>query len=426
MKIYIKLALKILYYLFLGAGILAMCMFIVFADEARYGYHAGGVIHPLAEQFYATQKIMTIIFVIAAIASFIAVAIKPIKPKVRYIAGAVITVPLMVASITILVIDVRHFNEQIRVSALETVNQNVDLWHYDPFRENTKTVSLPSSETATLRLSDNLPRLDGATAFYPIYSAFVQAVYPIGDYSDYQYDHSDFFSSHHARTASGIVSCTTTPVAYERLINDETDIIFVLGISAEHAELAEEKGVELEFTPIGKEAFVFFVNSNNPVSSLTSEQIRQIYSGEITDWSGLGGKNKPIRAYQRNVGSGSQTAFLEFVGDINLIESASDDIFEAMMGIINHTAYRNHDNAIGYSFRHFATEMAGNDSITLLEIDGIEPTRENIENGTYPLVFDFYAVTRADRTNPNTDKLVEWIQGEQGRYLIEKTGYVAY
>ena len=66
--------------------------------------------------------------------------------------------------------------------------------------------------------------------------------------------------------------------------------------------------------------------------------------------------------------------------------------------------------------------MVVNDQIKLLSINGIEPTLENIENGTYPIASEFFAVTRSD-ADENTLKLLEWIQGEQGQALVEATGY---
>jgi phosphate transport system substrate-binding protein len=412
--------LKILFYVYLVVGMYFMLIFLIIADEARYGWHRGGFVSTHAELFYSVQSFITYSYAIIAALSLITIAIKPIKPKIRYTVSLLITMSLLVTSFVFERLDTRYADEHFRIRNLETVNQSVDLALYRPFSLNTRAVSL--SEESTLRFTDNLPLLDGATAFYPIYAAFAQAVYPPENYSHFTgYDPV----TRQENEASGIVACSTTPVAYERLINSETDIIFVLGISDEHAALAAEKGVELTFTPIGKEAFVFFANAKNPVYSLTCDEIRQIYSGQITNWHDLGGVNEKIRAYQRNIGSGSQTAFLEFVGDIDLIEPASDDIFIEMMGIINHTTYRNHENAIGYSFRYFVTEMAGNNAVRLLAINGISPTLENIENGTYPLIFDFYAVTvkGSDEDNPNISTFIEWILGEQGQYLIKKTGY---
>src|SRR3954449_10156744 len=81
--------------------------------------------------------------------------------------------------------------------------QDVDLSEYRPFAENTKAVSL--NEPSTFKIKDNLPLLDGATALYPVYSAFVQAVYPQKDYP---------------LEESEVVSSQTT-YAFERLLNGE-------------------------------------------------------------------------------------------------------------------------------------------------------------------------------------------------------------
>ncbi len=127
--------------------------------------------------------------------------------------------------------------------------------------------------------------------------------------------------------------------------------------------------------------------------------------------------------FQRDKGSGSQSALERLMAGRELIKAPEEDVIDVMSGIITRTAdYRNYKNAIGYSFRFYSTEMAGNEQIKLLSINGVAPTGENIENGTYPIASEFYAVTRTD-AGENTIRLLEWIQGEQGQSLIEKTGY---
>ncbi len=98
------------------------------------------------------------------------------------------------------------------------------------------------------------------------------------------------------------------------LIDGKADIIFCAKPSEDQIKKAEEKGLTFNMTPIGKEAFVFFVNKRNPISNLEAEQIRGIYSGRIINWSLLGGKNLPIKVYQRPQNSGSQT-MLESISD---------------------------------------------------------------------------------------------------------------
>ena len=76
------------------------------------------------------------------------------------------------------------------------------------------------------------------------------------------------------------------------LINGRVDIIFALAPSEQQLAEAKRLGKELKLTPIGKEAFVFFVNEKNPVKSLTADEIKGIYSGEITNWKEVGGKRR--------------------------------------------------------------------------------------------------------------------------------------
>ena len=283
----------------------------------------------------------------------------------------------------------------------------VDLTAYMPFAADTKAAR--TDQPSTLRLTDSLPRLDGATALYPIYAAFAQAVYPEKEYDPWR---------------DSEVMCSTTADAYEALVEGRADIIFVLQPSEEQLQYAETGGVEMVFTPIGREAFVFFVNAKNPVSGLSVGLLQDIYSGRITNWQEVGGKNWKIRAFQRETGSGSQTAFLEFMQGSEIMEPPQNDVVHGMGGIIERTAsYANYPNAIGYTFRFYAESMVGNDGIKLLAIEGIYPERETIGSGQYPLTSYFYAVTRASETNPNVARVIEWICSDQGQELVEKTGY---
>lgn len=291
-------------------------------------------------------------------------------------------------------------------NSIPTVSeQDFDLRAYQPYQENTKAQSL--GQPATLKLDSNLPRLDGATALYPLYSAFVQAVYPEKEYD--LHDHQ--------------VRASTTPEAYEYLLDGTADMIFVAGPSTQQLAIAKEKGVEMKLTPIGREAFVFFVHADNPVKGLTTEQIQGIYSGAITNWQEVGGKNEPIRAFQRPENSGSQTALEKFMGNKPIMEPPNENRVSGMGGIIEKTSdYKNYPNAIGYSFRFFATEMVQNGNIRLLEVNGVLPSKATIADQSYPLSSEFYVIT-AGSQNPNVPKLIDWILSEQGQALVEKTGY---
>jgi len=293
--------------------------------------------------------------------------------------------------------------ENIRI-----VERGISLYDFMPFKDDSKIARL--NEEASLRLTTQLPRLDGATALYPVYAAFVEAVYPKDTYNPYG--------------VNSIVVSTQTNHAYERLIHGEVDMIFVAGPSKEQLALAEQYGVELNLVPIGLEAFVFFVNAENPVDNLSVEDVQKIYAGIHTNWSDVGGPNQTIQAFQRRVGSGSQTALLRMMGDIPLMEAPKELMAGGMGGIITSTAnYRNHRYSIGFSFRYYSTELVQNHQIKHLSLNGVYPSVESIRDGSYPITSSFYAVT-ARQNNPHLNDFIAWILSDQGQYLIESSGYV--
>ena len=286
--------------------------------------------------------------------------------------------------------------------------QDVNLYEYIPFWANSKVASLNGN--SSLRLYENLPRLDGATALYPVYASFVQAVYPQSDYNPFY---------------RGIVMCTQTHRAYENLINGNVDIIFCAEPSRNQIAQAAERGLEFILTPIGIDAFVFFVNHMNPINNISSKQIQGIYSGEITNWEDVGGENAVIIPYQRPKDSGSQTILENIImRDTPIMESLKENVVGGMGGVVERVSdYKNYTNAIGYSFLFFTTEMVRNDEIKLLSIDGIIPSRETIQSNKYPFSGTFYAITTGNETE-NVKRFIEWILSEEGQYLVERTGYI--
>lgn len=313
------------------------------------------------------------------------------------------------------------FGYQMYTDSIPEMKERSDLLiEYAPYYSKTRAVTLPEEASLTFKMTENPPRMDGATALFPIYSAFAKAVYPKSAIDDAVNEDGMYFRG------TPYLRCSTTAQAYDNIIAGEADIIFVAGPSEKQETDAKENNVELVYTPIGKEAFVFFVNAKNPVDNMELDQIKKIYSGKITNWKELGIKGYgKIRAFQRDSGSGSQTALEKLMQGENLIIPPEENVIDGMGGIINRTAdYKNYKNALGYSFRFYSSEMVSNNQIKLLKINGVFPDIENIENGSYPICSQFYAVTRADASE-NTKRLLDWIKSPQGRYIIEKTGYTA-
>ncbi|EON73091.1 PstS family phosphate ABC transporter substrate-binding protein [Lysinibacillus sphaericus] len=317
------------------------------------------------------------------------------KKRKAWFAG-IIGVALVIASIAPI-----QYHYKMKIP---TVDAEIDVFAYEPFVSQNKVVKSQGS----LQLEEPVPRIDGATAMYPLYAAFVEATYPKKSYPPYESE----------------VMVNRTPVAYHHLIEGDVDLIFAAAPSESQQKRAEMRGLTLDMVPIGREAFVFFVHHKNNVDNLTLEQVKRIYAGEIPNWREVGGDNIAIRAFQRPADSGSQTTLEKIMEDTPIMEAPTEDVASGMGDIIHEVSkYRNYKNAIGYTFRYYSTNMVGNKEIKLLSIDGVAPTKENIRNGTYPLTSEFYAVT-VGTDNPNVTRFVDWIISEEGQTLVDKVGYV--
>ncbi len=309
---------------------------------------------------------------------------------------------------------------------------STDFTDYMVYSEHSKLAALDHPASLTIEGVGNMPVMDGAEACYPLYAAIAKAVYKDIDRIE------EDFVTHGAGHDGGsqawlngrVVTFTNTIQGFERLIErgmkgaPKADLFFGARPSKDQMAAAAEWHTEIEITPIGREAFVFFVEPDNPVTGLTSEEIRKIYSGEITNWSELGGKNEKIRAFQRPANSGSQTMMEYFMGDTALKEPLTYERIGSMEGVIKEVAqYNNERGALGYSFRYFVEDLNQENNVRMLLIDGVAPTIENIENGSYPLTVDLCLVTRANDDNPNVRKMIDYCLSEEGQEIIKKTGY---
>ncbi|WP_294467470.1 substrate-binding domain-containing protein [uncultured Anaerofustis sp.] len=223
-----------------------------------------------------------------------------------------------------------------------------------------------------------------------------------------------------------IIKCSKTPMAYENLINGKADIIFCAAPSVEHLEKVKKLGDEFVLTKIGSDAFVFINNKNSSINNLSSEQIVDIYSGKVNNWKDVGGKDEEIKAYQRPENSGSQTTMQKTVMKNKKMRKAEESVTsDTMSGIIRDVSeYRNSNKAIGYSFLYYINKMHADSKIKCISIDGIKPTKENIKNGKYPYITDFYAVTLKSNKDKNVKKMIEFIKSDEGKELLEKSGYI--
>jgi len=271
--------------------------------------------------------------------------------------------------------------------------------------------SVLKTSSETLRFTaEQYPIVDGSTVTIPLSEALASELMDLPIEEARQY-----------------VVHNKTHEAYLNLIDKKADIIFVTSPSEEELTLAKSRNVEFEIVPIVSEAFVFLTGTDNTVDDLSLDEIRKIYSGEITSWSQVGGEDISIIPYQRPVNSGSQTGLLDLVmKDTEPMEAPTEQVIAGMGELIDTvSAYTDEPDGIGYSYYYYTSEMWGNDRVKLLSVDGIRPEHSSISSGEYPLHTAYYAVIRSDEPDDSpVRRMISYILSDEGQKLMEEAGYV--
>ena len=255
------------------------------------------------------------------------------------------------------------------------------------------------------------PRVDGSTANIPMMAQI----------------RSSYLGEDLAESQNNSLDVTTTDYAWRNLIDGKNDLLLVYEPSSETKKIIESSPVKLKATPIGVDALVFIVNQKNKVKNLTTDQIRDIYSGKITNWRDLGGDDATIEAYQRVLNSGSQTLFLNLVmKDVKPVDAPVKYRIEGMDGLIEALAsYNNTGNALGYSVFYYAKKMYAVPGLELISVDGIMPSDDTIGSGEYPFLNQYYVVIREDTpADSETMKLYNYILSDKGKEDMRKAGYI--
>lgn len=222
------------------------------------------------------------------------------------------------------------------------------------------------------------------------------------------------------------------------LLDDGTYDV-VVEVSLLSKRTAPHPGARLLREPIARDAFVFVTHRDNPVSGISLQQVRDIYSGAITNWKEVGGRDEAILAFQRRPGvgqvtyddapgfqlAGSQDAMVAWVMDgATLMPELTVSERHGSQNWDTTAEYRNLPAALGYTFRWHAAVLNADPQVKLLAVDGVEPTDANLISGRYPLTIEVAAVTLGSRP-AKVSRFLAWVTGPDGRALIKKAGYAA-
>ena len=260
---------------------------------------------------------------------------------------------------------------------------------------------------------EDFPALDGSTACIPLMAQMMADT-----------------TGRDLVEAQSTISVSTTAYAWENfgLYDTDTQMLVVYEAPDYVKKELEEAKAELESKPIGRDALVFIVNENNPVKSLTQQQLKDIYAGKITNWKDVGGEDLDIVAFQRGEDSGSQTLFKKLLIQDGELMDPPTELAPAAMGelVDSIAAYNNSANAIGFSVYYYIDQMYSQPGLRLLAVDDVTPSNNTIADESYPLCNEFYAVIHPDAAADSPERILyDWLDTDAGQDCIKKSGYVA-
>lgn len=152
-------------------------------------------------------------------------------------------------------------------------------------------------------------------------------------------------------------------------------------------DLKDEETKDLQGTIVAIDGIAIIVNPANPIKDLTIAQIGEIYTGKITNWKEVGGSDAPIVCIGREAASGTRDGFEEVTDTKDKCQysqelTSTGDVVQTVSG---------NPNAIGY-----ASVASVNDAVNMISVEGIAPTTETIQDGTYKVQRNFVLVTKKD------------------------------
>ena len=175
-------------------------------------------------------------------------------------------------------------------------------------------------------------------------------------------------------------------------------------------------------------------NSSNSIENLTSSDLVKIYSGEIENWSNVGGQDLEIKAYQKPAGSYVQSLMEDKVmKNTDMKDPVKENLIGDNIAIGNLTSeYYDEEGRIGYTLYNYYKIMYNNQNEgvynpdKLLSVDSVSPTTENMLNNSYPYTITYYIIINS--SNPQGNNVRRWVGtmlSEEGKNIIKEAGYIA-
>jgi phosphate transport system substrate-binding protein len=224
------------------------------------------------------------------------------------------------------------------------------------------------------------------------------------------------FKSQHPGTTFDIAA-EGSATGFAALI-DKTAAIGMASRPAKPEEIAngKAKGVEMKERIVAYDGIAVIVNTANPVKGLTKKQVEQIFTGEITDWSAVGGSGGKISVYTRNTSSGTYAEFKELA--MKKRDYAPDSQKLAGNEQIAQEVGKN-PNGVGYVGLAY-TKATG---VKIVPIDGASPSKESVLGKSYPYARPTFLYTNGEPGGV-AKEFIDFIVGPEGQKIVEQVGFV--
>lgn len=198
------------------------------------------------------------------------------------------------------------------------------------------------------------------------------------------------------------------------------------GLKDSEMELPKEAGKEWYIVEIAKDGLAIIIHPDNPIKDLTMEQVRDIYTSEISNWADLGGKDAKIHVITREEGSGTRSAFEELIMDGNYITPKA--IVQDSNGSVR-LLVSDDINSIGFISLGLVDSEPGQKPVKAIYLDGIEASVENVRNESYKLFRPFLFITVVEKgKEPEglTKKFIDFTLSPEGQQILINEGLIPH
>jgi phosphate transport system substrate-binding protein len=188
-------------------------------------------------------------------------------------------------------------------------------------------------------------------------------------------------------------------------------------------ELTPEEKAQVIAFPIAYDGVGIVVHASNRLAGLTTDELRQIYRRQITNWSNFGGRNERIVVVHKGEGHATREVFMKYLGLTPDEMTSNTDVTAGdnaqVIRVIANTA-----NGIGYvSLGEVIKAAEAGQPVRLVRFNGIEPVMENVTNKTYPLFHPLYLISKGEPQG-GSRVLLDFLRSSQGKTIIREGNYV--